>query len=173
MAHNLARWTARIGLGEQLVTTKSDDASSPSPDLTRSALPPHFASSPENQWSRAVAPRSNSTPSLTAPLDQKADDYPTASQTCARRSPSVSCAHYPAISPSIATAGRHHRTSRRPHPHLLESGLPRSPSHPWCQRHGPSHPPRRLGDAPCGASELPSTGRKCPPIDRGLPVETG
>ena len=49
------------------------------------------------------------------------------------------------ISPSIATAGRHHRvcvaTSRRPHPHLLESGLPRSPSlahHPWCQRHGPS-----------------------------------
>ena len=49
------------------------------------------------------------------------------------------------ISPSIATAGRHHRVcvaiSRRPHPHLLESGLPRSPSlahHPWCQRHGPS-----------------------------------
>ena len=23
MAHNLARWTARIGLGEQLVTTKT------------------------------------------------------------------------------------------------------------------------------------------------------
>ena len=30
MAHNLARWTARIGLGEQIVTTRrSDDGSSP------------------------------------------------------------------------------------------------------------------------------------------------
>ena len=30
LAHNLARWTSRIGLGEQLVTTEpSDDASSP------------------------------------------------------------------------------------------------------------------------------------------------
>ena len=33
IAHNLARWTAHIGLGEQVVTTKRplDDASSPSP----------------------------------------------------------------------------------------------------------------------------------------------
>ena len=40
MAHNLARWTARIGLGEQIVTTKtlSDDGSSLSSGrLTRSA----------------------------------------------------------------------------------------------------------------------------------------
>ena len=35
IAHNLARWTARIGLGEQLVTTKPcDDASSPWPDAS-------------------------------------------------------------------------------------------------------------------------------------------
>ena len=73
-------------------------------------------------------------------------DYPTASQTCARLVPERLLLHATlTISPSIATAGRHHRscvaTSRRPHPHLLESGLPRSPSlahHPWCQRHGPS-----------------------------------
>ena len=45
------------------------------------------------------------------------------------------------IPPAMATAGRHHRacaaTSRRPHPHLLESGLARSPSsthQPLCQR---------------------------------------
>ena len=45
------------------------------------------------------------------------------------------------IPPAMATAGRHHRasaaTSRRPHPHLSESGLARSPSpthQPLCQR---------------------------------------
>ena len=45
------------------------------------------------------------------------------------------------IPPAMATAGRHHRacapTSRRPHHHLLESGLARSPSpthQPLCQR---------------------------------------
>ena len=33
LAHNLARWTARLGLGEQIVTTKTlRDGSSPSPD---------------------------------------------------------------------------------------------------------------------------------------------
>ena len=49
------------------------------------------------------------------------------------------------IMSAIAPAGHHHRvrvpTSRRPHPHLLESGLLRSPSlthHPWCQRQRPS-----------------------------------
>ena len=43
------------------------------------------------------------------------------------------------IMSAIATVGRHQRvwvpTSRRPHPHLLESGLAPSPSlthHPWC-----------------------------------------
>ena len=73
-------------------------------------------------------------------------DYPTAAQTCAKLVPERLLLHATlTISPSIATACRHHRscvaTSRRPHPHLLESGRPRSPSlahHPWCQRHGPS-----------------------------------
>ena len=73
-------------------------------------------------------------------------DYPTASQTCARLVPERLLLYATlTISPSIATAGRHHRscvpTSRCPHPHLLESGQARSPSlahHPWCQRHGPS-----------------------------------
>ena len=41
MAHNLARWTARIGLGEQIVTTK-DDGSLPWPD----ASPARHAASP-------------------------------------------------------------------------------------------------------------------------------
>ena len=50
-----------------------------------------------------------------------------------------------AISPSAATAGRHRRVcvaiSRSPHPHLLESGLDRSPSFTHqrlCQRQRPS-----------------------------------
>ena len=73
-------------------------------------------------------------------------DYPTASQTCAKLVPERLLLHATlTISPSIATAGRHQRscvaTSLRPHPHLLESGLPRSPSlahhHLW-QRHRPS-----------------------------------
>ena len=76
----------------------------------------------------------------------RSPDYPTASQTCARLVPERLLLHATlTISPSIATVGRYHRscvaTSRRLHPHLLESGLPRSPSlahHPWCQRHGPS-----------------------------------
>ena len=48
MAHNLARWTARLGLGEQVVTTKTLRRRFFS--LLRSAhplgAPPHFASAP-------------------------------------------------------------------------------------------------------------------------------
>ena len=42
MAHNLARWTARIGLGEQIVTSsprRSDDGSSPWSDTDLTLLP--------------------------------------------------------------------------------------------------------------------------------------
>ena len=61
MAHNLARWTARIGLGEQLVTTKTlrRRFCSLAGRLTRSArrltlhLPQRWPW--ENQFSRAVA----------------------------------------------------------------------------------------------------------------------
>ena len=160
MAHNLARWTARIGLGEQLVTTKTLRRRffSLAGRLTRSArrltlhLPQRWPW--ENQFSRALGTiASDSTPSPDGTAGVNADgdlthspDYPTASQTCARLVPERLLLHTTlTISPSIATAGRHHRvcvaTSRRPHPHLLESGQARSPSlahHPLCQRHGPS-----------------------------------
>ena len=95
--------------------------------------------------------RFHSQPDGTAGVNADGDlthspDYPTTSQTCARLVPERLLLHATlTISPSIATAGRHHRscaaTSRRPHPHLLESGQARSPSlahHPWRQRHGPS-----------------------------------
>ena len=61
MAHNLARWTARIGLGEQVVTTKTLRRRffSIAGRLTRSArrltlhLPQRWPR--ENQFSRALA----------------------------------------------------------------------------------------------------------------------
>ena len=61
IAHNLARWTARIGLGEQLVTTKTlrRRVFSLAGRLTRSArrltlhLPQRWPW--ENQFSRALA----------------------------------------------------------------------------------------------------------------------
>ena len=71
MAHNLARWTARIGLGERIATTKRRRV------FGRTAhslgAPPHFASSQalavagEGQ-SRPDPAASHSTPSLTAPF---------------------------------------------------------------------------------------------------------
>ena len=61
MAHNLARWTARLGLGEQIVTTKTLRRRffSLAGRLTRSArqltlhLPQRWPW--ENQFSRALA----------------------------------------------------------------------------------------------------------------------
>ena len=59
MAHNLARWTARIGLGEHIVTTKtSDDGSSPWPsgqpatEGPRKLTPPRSARVPCCVFSR-------------------------------------------------------------------------------------------------------------------------
>ena len=75
MAHNLARWTARIGLGEQIVTTKTLRRRffALAGRLTRSARRIHPASSPALALGGAVQPRpgptaSHSTPSLTAPV---------------------------------------------------------------------------------------------------------
>ena len=74
MAHNLARWTARLGLGEQIVTTKTLRRRFFS--IARTAhpfgAPPHPASSKALALGKPVQPRpgtiaSNSTPSLTAP----------------------------------------------------------------------------------------------------------
>ena len=66
MAHNLARWTARIG--PQIVTTKT--LSSPWPDGHPLGTPDHPASSPawpwETQQSSPGPTASHSTPSLSA-----------------------------------------------------------------------------------------------------------
>ena len=96
IAHNLARWTARIGLGEQVVTTKTLRRRffSLAGRLTRKArrLTLHLPHSwPwENQFSRALArlralplPSRRCLRRLTRPLD-----YPTASQIRVRPGPS-------------------------------------------------------------------------------------
>ncbi len=73
MAHNLARWTARIGLGEQVVTTKTLKAAVLRPGRPDHPLgaPSHFAPSPALALGSPVQPRPGTaarptTPSLTA-----------------------------------------------------------------------------------------------------------
>ena len=75
LAHNLARWTARLGLGEQIVTTKTLRAAVLLPRRTAHPLgaPPHFASSPALALGKPVQsrPRSIARPAisgLTAPV---------------------------------------------------------------------------------------------------------
>ena len=75
MAHNLARWTARIGLGQQIVTTKTLRRRVFALAGTDHPLgtPIDPASSPALALGGAVQPRpgptaSHSTPSLTAPV---------------------------------------------------------------------------------------------------------
>ena len=61
MAHNLARWTARIGLGEQIVTTKTRRRrSSPWPTAHPQGPPPHFASAPALALGSPVQQRTGS-----------------------------------------------------------------------------------------------------------------
>ena len=78
--HNLARWTARIGLGERIATSPrpSGGGSSPWPDgLTRSARPPcifRIAGLGLEVQPRLGPAASHSTPGLTAP---SATDPPT------------------------------------------------------------------------------------------------
>ena len=117
MAHNLARWTARIGLGEQLVTTKTLRRRffSLAGRLTRSArrltlhLPQYWPW--ENQFSGPLARlRALSFPAcrhrwrLTHP-----PNYPTASQIRARSVPERLLLHAAlTVSPPTATADRQH-----------------------------------------------------------------
>ena len=75
MAHNLARWTARIGSGRATGDHQDPPAAVLRPGRTDHPLgaPPHFASSPALALEKPVQSRlgsiaSNSTPSLTAPL---------------------------------------------------------------------------------------------------------
>ena len=100
LAHNLARWTARIGLGEQLVTTKTLRRRffSIAGRLTRSArrLTLHLP----QRWpweNSSAAPwhgceRFHSQPDGNTGVNADGDltrppDYPTALQTCARLLP--------------------------------------------------------------------------------------
>ena len=84
MAHNLARWTARIGLGEQVVTTKSPPTAVLRPSRTAHSLgaPPHPASPPALPMGNPVQPRpgpaaSHPTPSLTAtPVSEPSNGQP-------------------------------------------------------------------------------------------------
>ena len=152
MAHNLARWTARIGLGEPVVTTKTLRRRffSLAGRLTSSARRLHPASSPALalgspvQWRPGTIARPV-TPSLTAPVCHWPAIWPTEHRR--QLAPTRSARDTPCLPPvefrPPRPHGRHHRvcvpTSRRPHPHLLESGWARSPSlthHPWCQRQG-------------------------------------
>ena len=74
MAHNLARWTARLGLGEQVVTTKTPPTTLLLHGRTAHPLgaPPHFASAPALALGNPVQSRPRSIASaaisgLTAP----------------------------------------------------------------------------------------------------------
>ena len=128
MAHNLARWTARIGLGEPVVTTKTLRRRffSIAGRLTRSArrltlhLPQRWPW--KNQFSGALARlRAIPLPAWTAGL-QLTQRPPTR----ARLVPERLLLHATlTIPPSIATAGRHHplcaATAPRTQPNLLGS----------------------------------------------------
>ena len=152
IAHNLARWTARIGLGQQVVTTKTLRRRffSLAGPLTSSArrltlhLPKRWPGKPSS-----VAPSLDCAPCHSLPDggDQPADPPSGPLNIVANSRQLGPRGTIPAY--RLSNSARHGRTaaiivpvwlpSRRPHPHLLGSGWARSPSlthHPWCQRHG-------------------------------------
>ena len=111
--------------------------------------PPHFASAPRLalgnpvQWRPGTVAR-HPTPGLTAPSSpDPLTGQPIVPANSHQLGPRGTLPAYRLSIPPPWPPGRHHRASvaasRRPHPHLLESGLARSPSlthHPWCQRQG-------------------------------------
>ena len=105
--------------------------------------PPHFASAPTLALGNPVQSRPAS-PSLTAATSPPTR-HPAHGTSPPTRTNSAREGHFlPTgcrITPAMATARHQNRvgvaTSHRPHPHLLASDLPRSPSlahHAWCQR---------------------------------------
>ena len=148
MAHNLARWTARTGLGEQVVTTKTLRRRffSLAGRITRSArrLTLHLPQSwPwETQFSRAPGPTaSHSTPGLTAP---SATELPTAQPKVPANSRHPGPREFPAVYsltiPRIAVPADGHRdpvrqlkTLRRPpiYPNGAQAISPAAPSPPF------------------------------------------
>ena len=135
LAHNLARWTTRIGLDEQLATTKTlrRRFCSIAGRLTHSARRPLciFQSAGPGKPS-SVAPSLDCTPchfrpDSTAGADPP-PDYPTASQTRARSLPERLLRHAAlTISPSTAIVGRQHplcvATAPCTQPYLLDQAL--------------------------------------------------
>ena len=148
MAHNLARWTARTGLGEQVVTTKTLRRRffSLAGRITRSArrLTLHLPQSwPwETQFSRALARlASHSTPGLTAP---SATELPTAQPKVPANSRHPGPREFPAVYsltiPRISVPADGHRdpvrqlkTLRRPpiYPNGAQAISPAAPSPPF------------------------------------------
>ena len=117
MAHNLARWTTRIGLGERIVTTRTlrRRVFALAGRLTPLGTPDHPASSQALALGGAVQPRpgpaaSHSTPSLTTRLQltqrpRKLAPPQSASVSC--------CVLVPSISPCATSADGHEVSLRR------------------------------------------------------------
>ncbi len=123
MAHNLARWTARIGL-QQIVTTKT---------LTTGLClgrTDHPLGTPMQQFSRALARLR--APSLTAPvpLTRQPTQRPANSRQPSPRAPLA--VSYPAISLATATVGRHRCPPKRLQTARQPPVYPLSPDHRAC-----------------------------------------
>ena len=123
MAHNLACWTARIGLDEQIVTTKTLRRRffALAGRLTRSARRFHPASAPALALGNPVQPRPGpaarpATPSLTTRLPlARHPGNPTSPPTRASPGPRAPLAvSYPAISLTTATVSRHRHPPTAP-----------------------------------------------------------
>ena len=121
MAHNLARWTARIGLGQQIVTTKTlrRRVLALAGRITRSARRLTLHLPRRWPWEEAVQPRpgptaSHSTPSLTAPIRHRPTSQPNVPANSRQPSPRAPLAvSYPPISLTTATVGRHRCPQKR------------------------------------------------------------
>ena len=143
MAHNLARWSARVGLGEHLVTTKTLRRRffALAGRLTRSARRLSLHLPKRWPWeASSIAPWPDCEPFPSQP-DGAVGSRPAqqTSQWLSRRltPSSVRQCHFLhsalLVTPPIATVGRHHRicvtASRRPHPYSIgiKAGPSRSP----------------------------------------------
>ena len=122
MAHNLARWTARIGLGEQPATTKTlrRHFFSLAGRLTPQGAAPHSAPAPKLDLAEPVQQRSRqttrpATPILTAPRRlTRPPNCQTASPYLRQAGTSVSpAAISPLISPVAGAAARQTSPWRR------------------------------------------------------------
>ena len=179
IAHNLARWTTRIGLGDNWSPPRPcGGGSSLSPD----GSPAQRANLPCTCHNAGPGKTSSVAPSLDCePCHLRPDggDQPT--------DPPSGQLNVPANSRQLGPRGTlpayrlsnsacHRRTaasivpvwlpSRRPHPHLLGSGWSRTPSlthHPLCQRHG------RLASVDSGLNYLSRQGCSAYGLVRKLP----